>query len=169
MGNRPLTFDISKKMRVTTKSFQASIFYFSIIFVAGKFPYHYYSPKSSHGFKFLFYCFIICQMSRADPGLFRWEKDIIDFFGQTSSTQNLSTLWAFLEQKVILKKDFEEQHQIQEKIRELEKKKRKQRQRIFDVEDEITAKRDSLIAALERRMVQRTAIESLFTIRWSVI
>jgi predicted nucleic acid-binding Zn-ribbon protein len=63
----------------------------------------------------------------------------------------------------------EEQHQIQEKIRELEKKKRKQRQRIFDVEDEITAKRDSLIAALERHMVQRTAIESLFTIRWSVI
>jgi superfamily II DNA/RNA helicase len=63
----------------------------------------------------------------------------------------------------------EEQHRLQEKIRELEKKKRRQRQRIFDVEDEIINKRDSLISALERRMAQKTTREPLFTIRWSVI
>lgn len=62
-----------------------------------------------------------------------------------------------------------EQHQVQEKIRELEKKKRRQRQRIFDLEDEIMEKRDGLIAALERRMAQRTAIDPLFTIRWQVV
>ena len=62
----------------------------------------------------------------------------------------------------------EEQHQLQEKIQGLEKKKRRQRQRIFDVEDEITEKRDALIAALERRMAQRTARETLFAIRWHV-
>jgi len=62
----------------------------------------------------------------------------------------------------------EEQHGIQEKIRDLERKRRRQRQRIYDVEDEIEAKRDTLIAALERRMAQRTAVEPLFTIRWSV-
>ena len=63
----------------------------------------------------------------------------------------------------------EEQHQIQEKIKELEKKKRKQRQRIFKVEDEIVIKRDNLIDALEKRMQQRTQNEPLFTIRWQVV
>ena len=63
----------------------------------------------------------------------------------------------------------EEQHQLQGKIKELEKKKRRQRQRIFDVEDEIMEKRDTLIDALEKRMQQRTSSEQLFTIRWQVI
>ena len=63
----------------------------------------------------------------------------------------------------------QEQHQVQERIKDLEKKKRRQRQRIFDVEDEIMKKRDGLIETLERRMQQRTSREPLFTIRWQVI
>jgi len=63
----------------------------------------------------------------------------------------------------------EEQHQLQEKVRELEKKKRKQRQRIFDVEDEIAEKRDNLIDALEKRMNQEIIAEHLFTIRWQIV
>ncbi|PXF57857.1 MAG: ATP-dependent helicase [Deltaproteobacteria bacterium] len=62
----------------------------------------------------------------------------------------------------------EEQHQLQGKIKDLEKKKRRQRQRIFDVEDEIMEKRDSLIDALEKRMQQRTESVPLFTVRWKV-
>ena len=63
----------------------------------------------------------------------------------------------------------EEQHDLQEKIQELEKKKRRQRQQIFDLEDEVTQKRDDLITALERRMTQKTSSEPLFTIAWTVI
>ena len=63
----------------------------------------------------------------------------------------------------------EEQHALQEKIRELEKKKRRQRQQIFDLEDEITQKRDDLITTLERRMTQKTSLEPLFTIAWKVV
>jgi hypothetical protein len=62
-----------------------------------------------------------------------------------------------------------EQHQVQEKIKGLEKRKRRQRQRIFDVEDEIMEKRDSLIDAMEKRMQQRTESTPIFTIRWNVI
>ena len=40
---------------------------------------------------------------------------------------------------------------------------------LSDLEDEIIEKRDGLIAALERRMAQRTAIDPLFTIRWGVV
>ena len=63
----------------------------------------------------------------------------------------------------------EEQHAIQEKIAGLERTKRRQRQRIFEVEDEVMAKRDGLISALERRMAQKTMVEPVFTTQWRVI
>jgi hypothetical protein len=63
----------------------------------------------------------------------------------------------------------EEQHRIQEEIARLEKVKRKQRQDIFKAEDEIIEKRDSLIGTLEKRLVQRTDSQTLFTIRWEVV
>jgi len=62
----------------------------------------------------------------------------------------------------------DEQHMLQLKIRELEQKQRRQRQEIFDAEDEIQDKRDALITALERRLKQSTTTNTLFTIRWSV-
>jgi hypothetical protein len=63
----------------------------------------------------------------------------------------------------------EEQHALQLKIVDLEKAKRRERQRIFEVEDEIVEKRDQLIEALEKRLSQRTETEHLFTVRWSVV
>ncbi len=62
-----------------------------------------------------------------------------------------------------------EQHEIQEKIKRLEKQQRRQRQDIFAREDEIESKREDLIAQLEARLAQRTEQETLFTIRWRVI
>ena len=46
---------------------------------------------------------------------------------------------------------------------------RRLRQQIFEIEDEIAEKRDTLIDALEKRMHQRTAVVPLFTIRWRVV
>lgn len=63
----------------------------------------------------------------------------------------------------------EEQLALQKQIQELEKEKRRLRQRIFDVEDDISKKRDELIRKLEKRMCQQTSVEPLFTIRWSVV
>jgi superfamily II DNA/RNA helicase len=63
----------------------------------------------------------------------------------------------------------EEQHQVQEKMRQLEARQRKQRQAIFDVEDEIMEKRDGLIDKLEKRLTQQTETETLFTICWRVV
>ena len=63
----------------------------------------------------------------------------------------------------------EEQVAHQSKIRDLEQRQRHQRQRIFEVEDEIIEKRDLLINALERRMQQKSTTEPLFVIRWSVV
>ncbi len=63
----------------------------------------------------------------------------------------------------------QEQHELQEVIGKLEKKKRNLRKKIFDVEDEIYEKRDRLIKALEKRLTQKTTINDLFTIRWNII
>ena len=64
----------------------------------------------------------------------------------------------------------EEQQEAQKKLRELECQKRRQRQEIFDVEDEITEKRDELIEQLEKRLKQKTILKTLlFTVQWKVI
>ena len=62
-----------------------------------------------------------------------------------------------------------EQHSLQEEIIRLERKKRKLRQRIFDIEDEIADKRDELVETLEKRMRQKTTTKHIFTIRWRII
>lgn len=63
----------------------------------------------------------------------------------------------------------EEQIGFQSKIRDMEQRQRRQRQRIFEIEDEIIAKRNQLIGALEKRLKQQTHTENLFTIRWRVV
>jgi len=63
----------------------------------------------------------------------------------------------------------DEQHALQNKIRDLEKVQRTQRQQIFNVEDEIKGKRDLLIEKLEKRLSQNTSSEHLFSIRWQVV
>jgi len=62
-----------------------------------------------------------------------------------------------------------EQHEIQQKIQKLEKMQRRQRQEIFQVEDDIVAKRDTLINLLEKRLTQKTESQRLFTIEWAVV
>jgi hypothetical protein len=57
----------------------------------------------------------------------------------------------------------------QETIKQLEKQQRRQRQSIFDVEDEIEQRRDQLIEALENQLHQKSVTQKLFRIRWTII
>lgn len=59
--------------------------------------------------------------------------------------------------------------ELQKELQELESRKRKQRQRVFEVEDEIEKKRDEIIGQLETRMKQSISQKELFTIRWKLI
>jgi hypothetical protein len=61
-----------------------------------------------------------------------------------------------------------EQQSIQERIAKLERLQRKQRQEIFDVTDDIQAKREQLIDQLTQRMTQQVQTEHLFTLQWTV-
>ena len=63
----------------------------------------------------------------------------------------------------------EEEAAIQAKLQELERRQRKQRQEIFNEEDEVADKRDELIANLQKRLSRGHTVETLFTIRWAVV
>ena len=65
--------------------------------------------------------------------------------------------------------NLDEQHEIQQRIQKLEKQQRRQRQEIFQVEDSIIEKRDTLIDSLEKRLTQKTESVRLFTIEWAVV
>lgn len=63
----------------------------------------------------------------------------------------------------------EQQHRIQTQIQDLEKSKRRLRQRIFEVEDEIIDERDRMISDLEARLQQDISKQELFAVRWTVV
>jgi len=87
------------------------------------------------------------------------EKDLADTKAQIKAVRRQSRLATTLD----------EQNELQNKLRDLEKRQRKQRQQIFEVEDEIAEKRDTLIDGLQRRMTQKTHSTHLFTIHWEVV
>lgn len=95
----------------------------------------------------------------ADDMVLAAEKELRDVKEQIKS----------LNRQARLATTVEEQHQCQANIREAEKKQRRLRQRVFDVEDEILEKRDLLIQKLEKQMSHKANREALFTIRWQVV
>ncbi len=58
---------------------------------------------------------------------------------------------------------------MQDQVLSLETAKRRQRQRIFEIEDEIEKKRKTLVAALKSRLQQKTEVTPLFRTRWRII
>lgn len=62
-----------------------------------------------------------------------------------------------------------DQLEIQKKIRELEKRQRKQRQEIFDAEDRIKDHRDNMIEQMAQRIQRSFKEKQIFTVRWTLI
>jgi adenine-specific DNA-methyltransferase len=61
-----------------------------------------------------------------------------------------------------------EQASLQNEIGALERRKRKLRQEIFDVEDRILAQRDDLVGAIRLKLEQSVKKQRLFSMRWSL-
>ena len=95
----------------------------------------------------------------ADDMIVAAEKDLTDTKAQIKAIRRQSRVATTLD----------EQNELQQKLRDLEKKQRKQRQQIFEIEDEIAGKRDTLIDGLQQRMTQKTHSSHLFTIQWEVV
>lgn len=114
----------------------------------------------------------LARVLEENNGYFQAEREKLDRWAED---QILAAEQALHDTKVRLKDakrraraavTVEEQAAAQEDVRNLERRQRHQRQEIFDVEDAIEARRDALIAALERRLNQRSRSLPLFRIRW---
>ena len=95
----------------------------------------------------------------AEDMVFAAEKDLSDTRAQIKAVRRQARLATTLD----------EQNEFQTKLRNLEKKQRRQREQIFEIEDQIDEKRDKLIAGLQQRLSQKTITKPLFTIQWRVV
>lgn len=95
-----------------------------------------------------------------------WAEDRI--LAAEQALQDTKLKLKALKRQARIAMSMDEARRLQEETRKVEAEQRRQRQAIFEVEDDIEAKRDALIAALEKRLHQASNNRELFTIRWSV-
>jgi hypothetical protein len=107
------------------------------------------------------------HFNEARDKLERWADDLV--LAAEKALRDTKEQIKFAQRQARVATTLDEQHEIQQKIQKLEKLQRKQRQEIFQVEDEIIIKRDSLIESLEKRLTQKTQTEILFAIEWAVV
>lgn len=97
----------------------------------------------------------------------KWAEDKV--FAAEKELQDAKARILELKREARTAESPEQQHRIQTQIQELEKSKRRLRQRIFEVEDEIIEERDQMIADLEARLQQDISKQELFAVRWAVV
>lgn len=107
------------------------------------------------------------HFNEAREKLEKWADDMV--LAAEKALKDTKEQIKILQRQARLATNLDEQHDIQQKIQKLEKQQRRQRQEIFQVEDSIIEKRNTLIDALERRLTQKTESERLFTIEWAVV
>ncbi len=99
--------------------------------------------------------------------LFRWADDLV--LSAEKELKDTKNQLRELNRQLRLAINHQERLDLELKIKSLSKKQREQRQKIFDVEDDIAQKRDTLIDNLKARLKQKTQAEHLFMIRWQVV
>ncbi len=97
----------------------------------------------------------------------RWAEEQIAVFEKELSTIRQAIQTAYRQSRML--RDAVEQHKLQIEIAGLERRKQQLRKRLFEVEDDLTNQRETLIAKLEKRLTQKYEIERIFNLRWTVI
>ncbi len=96
-----------------------------------------------------------------------WADDMV--IGAERALKDIKVKIKSLSRESRMTQDTLRQHQLQVEIKSQEIEKRVKRQHLFDVEDEIMAKRDKLIEKIHQRMHHEFEAKELFLIRWTVI
>ena len=96
--------------------------------------------------------------------IYQWERDCIDGLEAELTIVKRSTLQA--ERDARNASSVQEKLELERKIDELKRKKRRLRNELEDKEDEIGEQRRRMIAELEQRMIQSTESNNMFLIRW---
>lgn len=117
----------------------------------------------------------IAQVLDANQRLFNEERDKLERWAEDKllaveeALNNTKARIAQLKRDARKAATLQEQDGIQRELSDLECKQRRQRQEIFNTEDEIIAKRDELIETLHKRMQEKTETRTLFTLRWHLV
>lgn len=99
--------------------------------------------------------------------LYRWAEDVI--ISAEKTLQQIKAELRAKEHEAGFATTIEQQREAQQKITELEKKKRASRRNIWEIEDNIADKRNLLIKELEKKMTQNIKTETLFMIKWRIV
>ena len=86
------------------------------------------------------------------------EREIKEFDRQIKEARRTATTAMTLEEKLA----------GQKQIKSLESQRNLKRRSLFDAQDQVDQQREELIAAIEGKMSQRTRVEQLFSIRWTI-
>lgn len=107
------------------------------------------------------------HFAAARERLERWAEDRI--YAAEKALKDTKEQIKAIRREARLATTLEEEAAIQIKLQEMERRQRKQRQDIFIQEDEVAEKRDELIANLQKRLSRGHGVETLFSIRWTVV
>lgn len=117
----------------------------------------------------------LSQALEANQIFFKKEQDKIDQWAEDKlkavelALEDIKVKVKSLQREARQASTIEEQREKQEAVKQAEREQRKMRQRIFDVEDEISAQRDALISGLENALHRKSSNETLFMLRWNII
>ena len=99
--------------------------------------------------------------------LFKWAEDKLASIEK--ELKDTKAKIKELNRQTLATENIREQTDIQLQIKAQERKRRKIQREIFDIEEEIEEKRDSLIEELKKAKEQTITINELFTIQWEII
>ncbi|PZP79037.1 MAG: ATP-dependent helicase, partial [Ectopseudomonas oleovorans] len=117
----------------------------------------------------------LSQALEHNDKFFQQERDKLDAWAEDrilaaeQALQDTKLKLKGLKRQARVAQSMDEARRLQDDIRKVEGEQRRQRQEIFSVEDEIEARRDALIEALEKRLHRASRTQTLFTVRWAVI
>ncbi|MGB8701829.1 MAG: hypothetical protein WCD18_20635, partial [Thermosynechococcaceae cyanobacterium] len=86
------------------------------------------------------------------------ERDIKEFDRQIKEAKRAATAALTLEAKL----------EGQKQVKALENQRNQKRRSLFEAQDEVDRQRDELIALIEGKLEQKSELQCLFTIRWSL-
>ncbi|WP_272518229.1 MULTISPECIES: SNF2-related protein [unclassified Providencia] len=96
-----------------------------------------------------------------------WADDLKE--GTEQSIKELDKQIKQVRREAKIVASLEEKLSLQKQQRQLESLRNKSRRELFDRQDEVDERRESLIETLERKLNKKTDVETLFTISWQLI
>ena len=96
----------------------------------------------------------------------RWAEDLKE--GLEQELKELDAEIKGLKKQAKLQVDLEAKLELHRQAKEREAERSRKRRALYDAQDEIERKKESLISDVEAKLQQRVETEGLFTVRWEV-